>query len=164
MQKVVQPKVTVEKEPKRAGAIPLFGSQSAQKFCPGRSRPSLHSGAHVFFVKGRAASLLAVKFSSSGEVAFTPLVHRNLTCYFTLDRAHHYGTQSDESSRRAKLCAAQTAREAGATHPLTHGASRLQCGRSRPHRNLGATLCAVACTDLRICQTRALTLCMKTKG
>jgi hypothetical protein len=108
----------VQKKANRAGATPLFGGQSAQKFCPGRSRPSLHSGSHVFFAKGKAASHLAVKFSSSGEVAFTPLLHRNLTCYFTLDRAHHYGNQSDESSRRTKLCAAQTAREAGATPPF----------------------------------------------
>ena len=37
-------------------------------------------------------------------------------------------------------------------------------GRSRPHRNFGAAFCAVACTDLRICQTRCLTFCMNTKG
>ena len=71
-----------------------------------------------FFTKGEAASLLAVKFSSSGEVGFTPLLHCNLTFYFTLDRARHYGNQSDQSSRRTKLCAAQTASEAGATPPF----------------------------------------------
>jgi hypothetical protein len=74
-----------------------------------------------FFAKGEAASLLAVKFSNSGEVGFTPLLHRNLTCYFTLDRARHYGIteiNADESSRRTKLCAAQTAPEAGATPPF----------------------------------------------
>ena len=49
-------------------------------------------------------------------------------------------------------------------HPLTHGASRLPCGRSRPHRNFVSAFCVVAYTDLRICQTRGLTLCMKTKG
>src|SRR6202166_4718568 len=41
-------RVTQKKTPDWAGATPLFGSQSAQKFCPGRSRPLLHSGAHVF--------------------------------------------------------------------------------------------------------------------
>ena len=60
--------------------------------------------------------------------------------------------------------AAQTAPEAGAPHPLTHGASRLPCGRSRPHRNFGAAFCALAYTDPRICQTRSVTICMKTKG
>ena len=40
-------RVTQKKTPDWAGATPLFGSQSAQKFCPGRSRPLLHSGAHV---------------------------------------------------------------------------------------------------------------------
>jgi hypothetical protein len=41
-------KVTAQKRTNRAGATPLFGGQSAQNFCPGRSRPLLHSGAHVF--------------------------------------------------------------------------------------------------------------------
>ena len=41
-------KVTAQKRANRAGATPFFGSQSAQKICPGRSRPLLHSGAHVF--------------------------------------------------------------------------------------------------------------------
>ena len=82
-------KVNGQNKANRAGATPLFGSQSAQKFCPGRSRPLLHSGAHVFFAKGEADSFLAVKSSSSGEVGFTTLLHRNLTCYFTLDRARH---------------------------------------------------------------------------
>src|SRR5258708_24142861 len=29
-------------------------------------------------------------------------------------------------------------------HPLTHGASRWPCGRSRPHRNFGVAFCALA--------------------
>ena len=41
-------KITAQKRANRAGATPLFGSQSAQKFCPGRSRPLLCAGAHVF--------------------------------------------------------------------------------------------------------------------
>jgi hypothetical protein len=32
-------------------------------------------------------------------------------------------------------------------HPLTHGASRLPCGRSRPHRNFGAAFCALVYMD-----------------
>jgi hypothetical protein len=86
------------KEDKSGGSDPTFWRSI---------RPKVLSG-----------SLLAVKFSSSGEVGFTPLLHRNLTCYFTLDRARHYGNQSDESSRRTKLRAPQTAPEAGATPPF----------------------------------------------
>jgi hypothetical protein len=58
------------------------------------------------------------EFSNSGEVGFTLLLHRNLTSYFNLDRVQDYGNQSHESSRRTKLCAAQTAPEAGATPPF----------------------------------------------
>src|SRR5882762_7408134 len=49
-------------------------------------------------------------------------------------------------------------------HPLTHCASRWPCGRSRPHRNFGVAFCAVAFTDLKICQTKRLTLYVNTKG
>ena len=48
MQKAVQPKVTMGKKPKRAGATPLFRLSAAPKSSWGRSRPLLHSGAHVF--------------------------------------------------------------------------------------------------------------------
>ena len=102
--------------------------------------------------------------TSAKVTAHKRVLRHNLTCYFTLDRGRHYENQSDESSRRTKLCAAQTAPGAGAPHPLTHGASRLPCGRSRPHRNFGAAFCALAYTDPRICQTRSVTICMKTKG
>jgi hypothetical protein len=111
-------KVTQKEKPDWAGATPLFGGQSAQKVLSGSLPPVATFRCACFFAKGKAPSLLAFKFSSSGEVAFTPLLHRNLTCYFTLDRAHHYGNQSDESSQRTKLCAAQTAPEAGATPPF----------------------------------------------
>src|SRR5207253_11163390 len=76
-----------------------------------------------FLAKGEAAPLLAVKFSSSGEVDFTTLLRDNLTSYFTLDRGRHYENQSDESSRRTKLCAAQAAPGAGATlrRTVRHG-------------------------------------------
>jgi hypothetical protein len=85
---------------------------------PGSLPPDAAFRCACFFAKGEAASLLAVKSSSSGEVGFTPLLHRNLTCYFTIDRGRRYGNQSDESPRRAKLCAAQTVPEAGATPPF----------------------------------------------
>ena len=157
-------KVATQNRPNLAGATPLFGSQSAQKFCPGRCRPLLHSGAHVFSPRGEAASLLAVKFSSSGEVGFTPLLHRNLTCYFTLDRARHYGNQSDESSRRTKLCAAQTVPEAGATPPFGAPCVTVAVWSLPPSQGLRGPFCAVAYADPRICQTECLTSRMKAKG
>ncbi len=41
------------KKVKSGGRTPLFGSQSAQKFCPGRSRPLLLYGARVCFREAR---------------------------------------------------------------------------------------------------------------
>jgi hypothetical protein len=111
-------KATAQKRANRAGATPLFGSQSAQKFCPGRSRPLLHSGAHVFSPRAKQPRSWPSNSQVPVKWASPPLLHRNLTCYFTLDRARHYGNQSDESSRRTKLCAAQNAPEAGATPPF----------------------------------------------
>jgi hypothetical protein len=102
------------KEDKSGGSDPTFWRSIRPKVLSGSLPPVAAFRCACFFAKGEAASLLAVKFSSSGEVGFTPLLHRNLTCYFTLDRARHYGDQSDESSRRTKLRAPQTAPEAGA--------------------------------------------------
>jgi len=111
-------KVTAQKRVNRAGATPLFWQSIRPKVFSGSLPPVAAFRCACFFAKGEAASLLAVKFSSSGEVDFTTLLHHNLTCYFTLDRGRHYGNQSDESSRRTKLCAAQTAPGAGATPPF----------------------------------------------
>jgi len=96
---------------------PTFWQSIRPKVLSGSLPPVAAFRCACFVAKGEAASLLAVKFSSSGEAGFTPLFHCNLTCYFTLDRARHYGNQSDESSRRTKLCAAQTAPEAGTSEP-----------------------------------------------
>ena len=82
-------KVTAQKRANRAGATPLFGSQSAQKVCAGRSRRLLHPGAHVFSSRAKQPRSWPVKFSSFGEVGFTTLLHHNLTCYFTIDRGRH---------------------------------------------------------------------------
>ncbi len=111
-------KSDTEKNTRLGGSDPTFWRSIRPKVLSGSLPPVAAFRCACFFAKGEAASLLAVKFSSSGEVGFTPLLHRNLTCYFTLDRARHYGNQSDESSRRTKLCAAQTAPEAGATPPF----------------------------------------------
>jgi hypothetical protein len=104
------------------------------------------------------------EFSSSGEVGFTLLLHRNLTSYFNLDRVQDYGNQSHESSRRTKLCAAQTAPEAGATPPFDARCVTVAVWSLPPSQELRGAFCAVAYTDLRIYQTRGLTICMKTKG
>jgi hypothetical protein len=111
-------KVTAQKRANRAGATPLFWQSIRPKVLSESLPPVAAFRCACFFAKGEAASLLAVKFSSSGEVGFTLLLHRNLTSYFTLDRVQDYGNQSHESSQRTKLCAAQTAPEAGATPPF----------------------------------------------
>ena len=111
-------KVTAQERANQAGSDPTFWRSIRPKVFSGSLPPVAVCRCACFFVKGEAASLLAVKFSSSGEVGFTLLLHRNLTSYFTLDRVQDYGNQSHESSRRTKLCAAQTAPEAGATPPF----------------------------------------------
>ncbi len=164
MQKAVQPKVTVENKPKRAGATPLFGGQSAQKFCPGRSRPLLHSGAHVF--SPRAKQPRSWPSNSQVPVKWASPPYFTATSPATSPSIEHGITRINQMNRpEERNCARPRPRlRRERPHPLTHGASRLPCGRSRPHRNLGAAFCAVAYTDLRICQTRCLTFCMKTKG
>jgi len=147
------------------GSDPTFWRSIRPKVLSGSLPPVAAFRCACFFAKGEASSHLAVKFSSSGEVGFTPLLHRNLTCYFTLDRARHYGNQSDESSRRTKLCAAQTAPEAGATPPFdARCVTGFLWGRSRLHTNFVSAFYSVAYTDPRICQTRGRTICKKTKG
>ena len=111
-------KVTAQERANQAGSDPTFWRSIRPKAFSGSLTPVGVCRCACFFVKGEAASLLAVKISSSGEVGFTLLLHRNLTSYFTLDRVQDYGNQSHESSRRTKLCAAQTAPEAGATPPF----------------------------------------------
>ena len=71
-------KVTQRKTPDWAGATPLFGGQSAQKFLSGSLPPVAAFRCACFFAKGETGSLLAVKFSSSGEVGFTPLLHTEI--------------------------------------------------------------------------------------
>ena len=127
------------KKGKSGGSDPTFWRSIRPKVLSGSLPPVAAFRCACFFARGGAASLLAVKFSSSGEVGFTPQLHRYLTCYFTLDRARHYANQSDESSRRTKLCAAQTAAEVGAT-PLfgSQSAQKFCPGRSRPLLHSGA--------------------------
>ena len=164
MQKVVQPKVTVEKKPKRAGATPLFGSQSAQKFCPGRSRPLLHSCAHVFSPSAKqprswpSNSQVPVKWASppyftATSPATSPSIEHSITEINQMNRPEERNCARPRPRLRRER-----------PHPLTHGASRLPWGRSRPHQKFMSAFRAVAYTELRVCQTKRLTLCMKTKG
>jgi len=44
-------------------------------------------------------------------------------------------------------------------HPLTHGASRWPCGRSRPHRNFGVAFCALAYRPENLSDKTSDTLC-----
>src|SRR5437899_6178738 len=100
--------------------------------------------------------------TSAKVTAYKRVLRYNLTCYFTLDRGRHYENQSDESSRRTKLCAAQTAPEAGATPPFdARCVTGFLWGRSRLHTNFVSALYSVAYTDPRSCQTRGRTICQK---
>ncbi len=157
-------KVTVQKRANRAGATPLFGDQSAQKFCPGRSRPLLHSGAHVFSSRAKqprswpSKSQVPVKWASpSYFTATSPPTSPSIE--YKITEINHMNRPEERNCARPRP---RLRRER--PHPLTHGASRLPCGRSRPHRNFGAAFCALAYTDPRICQTGCLTSCRNTKG
>jgi hypothetical protein len=137
-------KVTAQKRTNRAAATPLFGGQSAQKPCPGRSWPS--------------NSQVPVKWASppyftATSPATSPSIEHGIMEINQMNRPEGRNCARPRPHLRRER-----------PHPLTHGASRLPWGRSRPHRNFGAAFCALACTDRRICQTRSVTICMKTKG
>src|SRR6266404_9304547 len=112
-----------------------------------------------------ASSFPRALLNSRGEESFTPVLHG----------AFHRSLHRSAAGKARELNSMDVPKmvgldegwhdvRAGGPHPLTHGASRLPCGRSRPHRNFVSVFCAVACTDLRICQTECLTFCKKTKG
>jgi len=109
------------------------------------------------FAKRAATSLLAARVSGFGEVGFTPLLHRNFTGHFTLNRAHQHGNESDERSRRTRLCAAQTVPEAGATTPFDvscvtgfEGRSRLRVQEIERHISAAKEFCQTACMRCRM--------------
>jgi hypothetical protein len=124
-------RVTQKKTPDWAGATPLFGSQSAQKFCPGRSRPLLHSGAHVCSPRAKRPR----SWPSNPQVP----VKRASPPYFTatspatslsIEQSIKEINQMNRPEERN--CAWPRPRlRRERPHPLTHGASRLPCGRSR---------------------------------
>jgi hypothetical protein len=144
MQKAVQPKVTVEKKPKRAGATPLFRLSAAQKFCPGRSRPLLHSGAHVF--SPRAKQPRSWPSDSQVSVKWTSPPYFTATSPATSPSIEHGITEINEMNRlEERNCARPRPRlRRERPHPLTHRAPRWPCGRSRPHRDFVSAFCAVA--------------------
>jgi hypothetical protein len=114
---------------------------------------------------GVASSFLRALPNSRGEESFTPVLHR------TLHRLLH-PSAADKARQMNQMDAPKTValREgwhdvrAGATPPFDARCVTVACGSSSPQRNFVSTFCSVAFTDLRICQTKGLTLCMKTKG
>jgi hypothetical protein len=124
-------RVTQKKTPDWAGATPLFGLESAQKFCPGRTRPLMHSGAHVFSPRAKqprswpSNSQVPVKWAS--PPCFTG------TSPVTSPSIEHGITRINQMNRpEGRNCARPRPRlRRERPHPLTHGASRLPCGRSR---------------------------------
>jgi hypothetical protein len=137
-------KVTAQKRTNRAGAAPLFGGQSAQKSCPGRSRPLLHFGAHFFSPRAKqprswpSNSQVPVKWASppyftATSPATSPSIEHGIM------EINHMNRPEGRNCARPRPHLRQER-----PHPLTHGASRLPWGRSRPHRNFGAAFCALA--------------------
>lgn len=156
--------MTQKKAPDWAGATPLLGGHSAQTSCPGRFRPLLHSGAHVF--SPRAKQPRSSPSDSQVPVKRASPPYFTATSPATSPSIAHAITEINQMNRpEERNCARPRPRlRRERPHPLTHGASRLPCGRSRPHRKFGAAFCALAYTDPRICQTRSVTIFMKTKG
>ena len=157
-------KVTAQKSSNRAGATPLFGSQSAQKFCPSRSRPLLHSGAHVF--SPRAKQPRSWPSNSQVPVKWASPPYFTATSPATSPSIEHGITEINQMNRpEERNCARPRPRlKRERPHPLTHGASRFPCGRSRPHRKFMSAFRAVASRGPRICQTERLASCKNTKG
>jgi hypothetical protein len=110
---------------------------------------------------GGASAFLCAFRNSRGEESFTPVLHwalhRNAAGKARqvnqIDVPKTVGLREDWHDVRA-----------GATPLLDARCVSVAVSRSRPHRNFGAAFCAVAYTELRICQTKRLTVYMKTKG
>ena len=156
--------MTQKKSPNWAGATPLFRLSAAQKSSWGRSRPLLNSGAHVF--SPRAKQPHSWRSNSQVPVKWASPPYFTAASPGTSPSIGHGIKEINQINRPEKRnCARPRPRlRRERPHPSTHGASRLPCGRSRPHTNFGAASCATAWVDLRVCQTKGLTLCMKTKG
>ena len=137
-------RVTQKKTPDWAGATPLFGSQSAQKFCPGRSWPSNPR------VPVKWASPL---YFTATSPATSPSIEDGITEINQMNRPEERNCARPRPRLRRER-----------PHPLTHGASRFPCGRSRPHRKFMSAFRAVASRGPRICQTERLASCKNTKG
>ena len=157
-------KVTAQKRANRVGATPLFWRSIRTKVLSGSLPPVNAFRCACFFAKGEAArswpsnSQVPVKWTSppyftTTSPATSPLIEDGITEINQMNRPE----ERNCARPRPRL-----GRER--PHPLTHGASRFPCGRSRPRRNLGAAFCALAYTGPRICQTRSVTICRKTKG
>jgi len=120
--------VTQRKTPDWAGATPLFGGQSAQKFCPGRSRPLLHSGAHVF--SPRAKHHRTWPSNSQVPVKWASPPYFTATSPATSPSIEHGITEINQMNRpEERNCARPRPRlRRERPHPLTHGASPVFCG------------------------------------
>src|SRR6266436_5098708 len=116
-------KVTQRKTPDWAGATPLFGGQSAQKFCPGRSRPLLHSGALVF--SPRAKQPRSWPSNSQVPVKWASPPYFTATSPATSPSIEHGITEINQMNRpEERNCARPRPRlRRERPHPLTHGAS-----------------------------------------
>ena len=112
-----------------------------------------------------AASFLRALLNSRGEERFTPVLHGAL--HRSLHRSAARKARQINPIEVLKTVALREGWNdvrAGATPPFDARCVTVAVGSLPPHRNFGAAFCALAYTDLKICQTRGLTLCKKTKG
>jgi hypothetical protein len=112
-----------------------------------------------------ASSFQHASLNSRGEERFTPVLHGALRRSLHRSAAHKARHVNQiNAPKTVRLCEGWHDVRAGATPPFDARCVTVACGRSRPQRNFVSAFCSVAFTDLRICQTKGLTLCMNTKG
>jgi hypothetical protein len=112
-----------------------------------------------------ASSFLRALLNSRGEEHFTPVLHA------VLHRSlHRSAARKARQINAIELLKTVSLHEgwndvrAGATPPFDARCVTVAAWSLPPSQELRGRVCAVASTDLRICQTSGLTLCMKTKG
>jgi hypothetical protein len=112
-----------------------------------------------------ASSFLRELLNSRGEETFTPGLHR------TLHRSLHPSAAGKarqinaiEVPKTLGLCGGWNDVRAGATPPFDARCVTVAVRSLPPSQELGGGFCALAYTNSKICQTRGLTICMKTKG
>jgi hypothetical protein len=112
-----------------------------------------------------ASSFLRALLNSRGVESFIPVLHGAL--HRSLHRSAARKARQISPIDVPKTVALREGWHdirAGAAPPFDARCVTVAVRSLPPHRNFVSTSCAVAYTDLRICQTTHLTTCMKMKG